>query len=165
MESYVSCTGVSTYNYDYASNHLNAFLPAGCVVAFIDESVNQLLYEEREFDIIRSMQSSKRTGNSHRAKAVFSIPWKVKTKAQFGAVAAAQPQSRRRLQFTHRRVVGSQQEPSAGIRIRTLSVTDRGEDDSRNGSRSPSPTRSAPSFGVGWPFPFSSRHISPDPAS
>ena len=54
---------------------------------------------------------------------------------------------------------------SPGEGIRALSVADHGEDDSRNGSRSPSQTRSDSPVGSDGRFRSRSRSISPDRVS
>jgi PRP38 family len=166
MESYVSGTGVSTYNYDYASNHSNAFLSAGCVVTFIDEFVNQLLYEERECDItmpripkhavleengeLAPRQS--RLLDSMEGKDEGPIRGRSRSAAAVEKAASVHAPARRRI--------------AAGAQCgQTLSVADHGEDDTRNGSRSrPRPAQPSP-LGLDGRFRSRSRRISPDPVS
>ena len=137
---------------------------AGYFLTYIDEFVDQLLNEERVCDIIlprlpkRAVLEENGELAPRQSRLLDALEGKDKEDRSRGR---SRSRSRSRDSSRSSRTGGSDRSRSPGEGIWTPPAAD-GEDDSRNGSRSPSPTRSASPVGSDGRFRSRSRSISPD---
>ena len=133
---------------------------AGYYLTYIDEFVDQLLNEERVCDIIlprlpkRAVLEENGELAPRQSRLLDALEGKDEEDRSRGG-------SRSRDSSRSSRTGASDRSRSPGDGIRTPPAAD-GEDDSRNESRSPSPTRSASPVGSDGRFRSRSRSISPD---
>jgi pre-mRNA-splicing factor 38A len=130
---------------------------AGYYLTYIDEFVDQLLNEERVCDIIlpripkREVLEENGELTPRQSRLLDAMEGKDEDNASRG---------RSRSRSSRSPMSTSDRSGSPGEGIRTPSAD--GEDVSRNGSRSPSPARSASPVGSNGRFRSRSRSISPD---
>jgi pre-mRNA-splicing factor 38A len=136
---------------------------AGYYLTFIDEFVDQLLNEERVCDIIlpripkREVLEENGELTPRQSRLLDAMDGKDKDDASRGR---SQSRSRGSSRSSRSPVGTLDRSRSPGEGIRTPSAD--GEDDSRKGSRSPSPARSASPVGSNGRFRSRSRSVSQD---
>ena len=146
--------------------------PAGYYLTYIDEFVDQLLNEERVCDIIlpripkRAVLEENGELAPRQSRLLDALEGKDEEetgrgRSQSRSRSRSRGRGRSRDSSHSSRTGMSDRSRGPGKGIRTPSAAD-GEDGSRNGSRSPSPTRSASPVGSDGRFRSRSRSISPD---
>jgi pre-mRNA-splicing factor 38A len=136
--------------------------PAGYYLTYIDEFVDQLLNEERVCDIIlpRIQKREILEENGELTPRQSHLLDAMEGKDKDANRGRSRSRSRDSSRSTRSPMSTSNRSRSPGEGIRTPSAD--GEDDSRKGSRSSSPARSASPVGSNGRFRSRSRSISPD---